>query len=557
MRHLHRSLAALLLLASSQAYAAAPHYAVVSANPMATAAGMSVLQQGGSAIDAAIAIQAVLGLVEPQSSGLGGGAFLLHYAAKTRQVRFFNGREHAPQAASPTMFMAANGTPLPILDAIKSGHAVGVPQVMPMLFAAHAQYGRLPWAKLFAPAIRLAREGFATPPRLAKLIAFDRANLAANPATAALFLPGGSPPQPGQILKNPAYAQTLQALAEHGPKALSEGPIAEQILSAVNTAPGPGGMTKQDLQVPTPPPQDALCAPYRQWQVCSVAPPSAGGVFVLQTLAMLSRFDLGKMNPTSADTAMLLIGAEHLAAADRDAYLADPSFVDVPLTGLLQPDYLRARGAPLSPSTALTDVSPGKPAGAPTQPPSPSQPEHGTSTLAVIDPQGDAVSMTTSVEFAFGSQRAAAGFVLNNQLTDFALVPQKDGHLLPNRAAPGKRPRSAMAPCIVLDAKGRLVAIAGSAGGSRIPGYVIRALTGSLDFNLPPQAALGLPQMGFASKAELEAGSDAAKLAPALQSRGLSAQISDMTSGSALILLGPHGIMAAADPRRDGTASIR
>jgi len=534
---------------------AAAHMMVVAANPEAAAAGMQILREGGTAVDAAVAVQAVLGLVEPQACGIGGGALMVQYDAKSKKITYFDGRETAPASATPHQFFGADGKRWDFITALLSGHSVGVPGAIAMLAQAQHEHGRLAWSKLFAPAIALAKNGFTVAPRLAKLTAWDRRGISERPDLAAILMPGGSPPVAGSKQKNPAYAATLEEIAKLGPKALSEGPIADAIIKAVNAGPDGGAMTRADLANYKPLEREAVCGPYRSYVVCSAAPPSAGGIYALQTLGMLSHYDLAAAPMNSTSTAMLILESEKLAAADRDGFGGDPEFVHVPVKGLIDPHYIAARGKLIDPHHAIADAQPGSPLDDAPPPAQPRQPEHGTSDVAIIDAAGNAISMTTTVESIFGSHRATHGFVLNNELTDFSFEPQVNGKNLANRVEPGKRPRSSMAPSMVFDRNMRLVAVAGSAGGMSIPGYVVQALIGVLDYKMPPLAALAQSHIGFSEVAELEAGTPVAALAPALRALGEVIDVTPMTSGSALIVVGKDGaLQGAADPRRDGVA---
>jgi gamma-glutamyltranspeptidase/glutathione hydrolase len=544
----------LAAMAAPRAHAAAAHMMVVAANPLAANAGLAVLRRGGTAMDAAVAVQAVLGLVEPQASGIGGGAFILSFTASTGKLAFYDGRETAPAAAGPGLFLTNAGAPMPFYQALLGGRSVGVPGAIAALAMAHQEAGHLAWPTLFTAAIDLAEHGFPLTERVSRMIAFEQPRLTRQPALQTYLLPSGAAPAAGTVLKNPAYAATLRQIAAHGAAGLLTGPIAADIAGAIRHDPNPGQMTVADLAAYRPVRGTPLCAPFQGDTICTAAPPSAGGIAVLQTLGMLSHTPIATLPPAGPDAAMLISEAERLAMADRDAYGADPAFVAVPVAGLTAPDYIAARAKLLDPAHAFAQALPGLPAGAPSQPP---QPEHGTSDIAIVDAAGNAVSMTTTIEYEFGAHVMVDGFLLNNELTDFALAPTQNGKPLANRVQAGKRPRSAMAPSIVLDRHGHLKAVVGSAGGSNIPGYIIQATLGVLDWHMTPAEALAQPHVGAnaPTHANLEAGTSAAGLLPALQSRGEPTVASMMGSGSALILVTPHGLEGAADPRRDGAAA--
>lgn len=513
---------------------------VVAAHPLASEAGRAVLARGGAAIDAAIAVQAVLSLVEPQSSGIGGGAFLLHWDAERRAVAAWDGRETAPAAATPDRFLKPDGTPLPFMDAVVGGQSVGVPGVLRMLEAAHAEHGRLPWAGLFSAAIALAEEGFPVSPRLHAAIA------AAVHLDSYFLTPEGAPLPVGHRLRNPALAKVLRAVAEDGADALHRGPLAEAIVSTVR-----GDMTLADLADYRPVRRAPVCAPYRIWTVCGMGPPSSGGIAVAQMLGMLVRFDLAALPPDAPRVAHLLAEAGRLAFADRDAYVADADFGDVPVAGLLDAGYLAARSLHIDPARAAPDALPGQPAGAVRVAEGAAWERPSTTQVSIIDPWGNAVSMTSSIESAFGSRLMVNGFLLNNQLTDFSFTPEVDGRPVANRVEPGKRPRSSMSPTLVFGPEGRLAVVAGSPGGARIIGYVARALVGVLDHGLDPQAAVSLPHAVNRDQPQTEVETPA--LAKALEGYGHTVRVTDMTSGLNLILAGPDGrLTGGTDPRREG-----
>ncbi|MGH6945709.1 MAG: gamma-glutamyltransferase [Kiloniellales bacterium] len=533
-------------------YDGAHQQMVVAAHPLAATAGQEILRQGGSALDAAIATQLVLNLVEPQSSGIGGGAFLLHYRASDRSVSAYDGRETAPRAAGPDLFLGADGKPMEFWSAVIGGRSVGVPGLLAMLKLAHDDHGKLPWDRLFEPAIALADEGFMVTERLAASIAGARALNRFPAAAAYFFTPDGTPLPEGSCLKNPAFAETLRRIAAEGPEAFYEGPLAAEIVRSVRGAAGnPGLITEADLAAYRAKRREPLSLDYRRWQLYGMPPPTSGGVAVLQILGLLERFDLAAQSPTSAETAHLIAEAERLAFADRDRFLADPDFVEVPVAALLDPDYLARRSALIDPARSLDTAEPGLPAVAAAMPRQPDPPS--TSHLVVVDRDGNAVSMTTSIESGFGSRLMVGGFLLNNELTDFSFAPESGGRPVANRVEAGKRPRSSMAPLLVLDREGRLVAALGSPGGSRIIGYVARAATGILDWGLTPQQAVSLPHVvNRNGPTDLEAGTRAEALKPALQARGHEVRVMALDSGLHALAAVRDGYLGGADPRREG-----
>ncbi|MDR8373220.1 gamma-glutamyltransferase [Pseudomonas lactis] len=554
----------------------AERHMAAAANPLAAEAGREMLRQGGSAIDAAIAMQAVLTLVEPQSSGIGGGAFIMLWDG--HNVQAYEGRETAPAGATQRLFLKGDGTPMAFTDAQIGGRSVGTPGVLRALEMAHKKSGHLPWAKLFEPAIRLSEQGFAISPRLHSLIAADRF-IAQSPDMAAYFLNAdGSPKTAGTQLKNPALAAVFKRIAKEGPDALYQGPIAEEIARKVQGHRNAGSLSQADLKGYAAKQRAPLCTDYKQWKVCGMPPPSSGGIAVAQILGTLlaletrdPRLAIAPMTPIKSaspagleptpEAVHLLAEAGRLAFADRALYVADADFTPVPVAGLVAPSYLAQR-ATLIGERSMGIAKPGQPAGiqvayAPDRSPL----RISTSQVVAVDDQGGAVSMTTTVEAAFGSHVMVQGFLLNNQMTDFSFIPEENGQPVANRVQPGKRPRSAMAPTLVFDRNsGELLATVGSPGGSQIIEYVSKSLVAMLDWKLDPQAAISLPNFGSRNGAtELEAGLFSPALKQALKDKGHALSEIEMTSGVQAIVRtrdaqGKVTLSGGADPRREGEA---
>jgi len=540
--------ALLLLLAACRASAsfAAPQAMVAAAHPLAVDAGLEVLRRGGSAVDAAIAVQMVLGVVEPQASGIGGGGFLLHYDAGTKAITVYDGRETAPAGADPSMFLDADGKPLGFREAIASGISVGVPGLLAMLKLAHEERGKLAWSDLFAPAIAVARDGFAIPPRLAAWLA-RIPSLREEPAIRATYYNAdGSPKKLGERIANPDLAETMRLIAEQGPRAFYQGAMAAEMVERVRSHRRPGTLSMSDLADYRPIKREAVCGPYRVWTVCSMPPPSSGGIAILQILGLLEPFEVWHDKPTDLRAIHLIAEASRLAFADRDRFVGDPAFVDVPVAGMLSPAYLAERRKLMSPDRSMGKIAPGVP---------PGYVERGTSHISIVDRWGNAVSFTTTIEAPFGAQIMVRGVLLNNELTDFSPRPELNGKPVANRVQPGKRPRSSMSPTFVLDRDGTLVAALGSAGGSRIIGDTLQATIGLLDWNLPPQAALALPRvLNLNGATELEEGTAVAAQADALRALGHEVQVRPHEGGLSALRRTAEGWEGAADPRRDGVA---
>jgi gamma-glutamyltranspeptidase/glutathione hydrolase len=527
---------------------------VATANRHASMAAQQILRAGGSAVDAAIAASMVLNLTEPQSSGIGGGAFMLTWDPQRRELSALDGRETTPAAARPERFVAADGRPMAFAEAVHSGLSVGVPGLLSMLELAHRRHGVLPWARLFEPAIALAESGFAVSERLHKLIASDPFLKSDAAARAYFFDAAGQPLAIGALLRNPELAQVLRRVAREGVQAFYRGEIARDMVAAVARHRRPGDLSENDLRAYSARQRPVLCGPYRGHTVCGMPPPSSGGVAVLAMLGLLERFDLAALAPDSAQAVHLLAEAGRLAYADRDVYVADPDFVTVPTQALVDPAYLRSRSELIDARRSMGRASHGVPPGwSITAAPDASAEVPATTHLSVVDSSGRAVSMTSTIEAQFGSRIMVRGFLLNNQLTDFSLAPQDGGRPVANRVEPGKRPRSSMAPTLVFDPQGELFMVTGSPGGSLIINYVAKTLVGVIDWKLDIQQAIALPNRGSRNRAtEIEKGSALESLSQALGAMGHEVQAIEMTSGLQGIVRTPAGLVGGADPRREG-----
>ncbi len=535
---------------------------VSTANPHASEAAIEILEKGGSAVDAAIAAQMVLTLVEPQSSGIGGGAFLMHWDAGERKVGAYDGREKAPAAARPDLFLQADGTPMAFIDAVVGGRAVGVPGVIAMLWQAHRDHGKLKWSELFAPAIRLAESGFKVSPRLNGMITQFNA-LSMHPSTRDYFyidsieVAGALEPLPvGYLRTNSAYAETLRSIAADGPAGFYEGKTAQAIVAAVRDHErNPGLMTLDDLKAYEARRRAALCRPYRDYRICGMPPPTSGGLTSLMILGMLEHFDLSGLRPGSPMAVHLISEASKLAYADRAIYMADSDFFDVPVTQLLSPGYLRSRAGEIHPGQSMGKAKPGElnSTGDPKHAADESHGRLSTSHFSVVDGKGNAVSMTTSVEGPFGAHVMAAGFILNNQLTDFSFQPEINGKPVANAVAPGKRPRSSMSPTIVLDDDGAFYAAVGSPGGSRIIAYVTQTLIGLIDWELGMQGAIDLPRhVNRNGPIELEDQTDLPGRSADLEKLGHKVDVKTLVSGLHGIRVDGLELDGGADRRREG-----
>lgn len=534
----------------------AKDWMISAANPLAVQAGADILRAGGNAIDAMVAIQTMLGLVEPQSSGLGGGAFLVYFDAKSGKLTTLDGRETAPLNATPTLFHDENGEPLKFYDAVVGGRSVGTPGTPALMKAAHEKWGQMPWNSLFNPAIEVANNGFAISPRLAELIANDQEKLSRDPEAKGHFFDSqGAPLNVGTILRNPKYAATLQDLAANGTDNFYQGQIAQDIVEKVNGADwNPGVLSLADFANYQVKQRPAVCIEYRERDVCGMGPPSSGALTVGQILGLIAPYDVAALGPQSAESWRLIGDASRLAFADRGRYMADIDFVPMPLTGLLDQTYLAERSKLLDRKTALETVEPGAP--------SFSHAMHladdeaielpSTSHFSIVDVYGNAVSMTTTIENGFGSRLMVNGFMLNNELTDFSFRTHSDGVAIANALAPGKRPRSSMAPTIVLE-DGKPVIVTGSPGGSRIIGYVAQSLIAMMDWDMLPQAAIDMPHLvNRFGTFDIEAGTDAEALEPALKAMGFETSIRDLNSGIHAIMITDDGLIGGADSRREG-----
>ena len=531
-------LAALLLLvgiglAQARDAVVARHFMVAAAHPLAAEAGYRMLERGGSVVDAAVAVQLVLGLVEPESSGIGGGAFLLHWSQSEQKLRSYDGRETAPAAARPDRFFR-NGKPLDFMDAVVGGRSVGVPGALRMLEMAHRRHGRLAWRELFQPAIELASGGFALSPRLHAVLQNEQF-LRDDPRARALYYGKAV----GSLIVNREYADTLKAVAANGANAFYEGQIASDMVRAVRSNSKPGDLTLADVKAYSAKEREPVCGQYRVWRLCSMGPPSSGGIAVLQILGILERTPFADAKPESAQALHYFSEAGRLAYADRARYLGDPDFVAVPVARLLSERYLKRRAALIG-ERAMGRALPG-------------DNESGTSHFSIVEENGDAVAMTTTIESGFGSRIMVRGFLLNNELTDFDFVPGGA-----NQVAGRKRPRSSMAPTMVFGAQGQLELIVGSPGGSAIINYVAKALVGVLDWKLDIQQAIELPNFGSRNgPTQIERGSRYEALAAGLAGRGHELELAPLESGLHGIERVAGGWRGGADPRREGIAKGR
>ncbi len=533
----------------------AEEWMVVAANPLAVEAGADVLANGGTAADAMVAVQAVLGLVEPQSSGLGGGAFLVWYDAASGEMTTLDGRETAPLAASPTLFQDENGERLEFFDAVVGGLSVGTPGTPKLMEDAHRRWGRANWGDLLQPAITLAEDGFAVSPRMAAAVAGDAERLQRFAATAAYFFPDGEPVAEGSILQNPDYADTLRQIAAMGTDAFYTGPIAEDIVATVRNADGnPGVLSTLDLALYNVIERDPVCVAFRVYEVCGMGPPSSGALTVGQILGIIDNFDFD--DPEDPNTWRLIGDASRLAFADRGRYMADSDFVPMPTQGLADPAYLEERASLIEgDSVALAEVAPGEP-----------EWDHAqlwgddvsielpsTSHISIVDSYGNALSMTTTIENGFGSRLFVRGFLLNNELTDFSFSTHSDGYPIANRVEPGKRPRSSMSPTIVTE-DGAPVLVIGSPGGSRIIGYVAKSIIAHLEWGMDVQQAVSMPHLvNRFGTYDVEEGTDAVAFETPLTELGYEVNVRGLNSGLHAIAIGKE-LSGGADPRREGIA---
>ena len=531
---------------------------VSSADPRAAAAGVAILRQGGTAADAAIAVMLALTVVEPQSSGIGGGGFMVYQDAK-KGLTTFDGREKAPAGATPGYWLGSDGNPLSFPQAVKGGKSVGVPGNLALAAKLHAAHGKLPWSALFQPAIALARGGYRVSGRMHDALESKRAYLADDTMARGIFYePDGAPKAVGATVRNPLLAATLADLAKRGPDAFYKGAYGKRLVQTVQGAKqNPSPMTEADLAAYRSEERAPVCGTYRKWKVCGMAPPSSGGVGVLAILKQLEPFDLAHLGKDSP-TAWHLIGESmRLAYADRAQFIGDPAFVDVPTAGLSSDAYLRGRAALISETATILHAEPGNPPGNPKLAMVPDTEVAGTSDFAVADANGNVASMTSTIESVFGSGLMVDGYMLNNELTDFNFVPS-DAHGRPaaNRVEGGKRPRSTMSPTIVFDLKGRVVAAVGAAGGPTIMAQVAKALIGVLDWGLPMQEAIALPQlMGIGDGVRIEQGTMLEAMAPKLEALGQSVSAGGLPLKANGIRKVEGGWQGGADPRSEGVVA--
>lgn len=540
---------------SSKQIVVGDKYMVAAANPYASQAGQQILANGGSAVDAAIATQLVLTLVEPQSSGIGGGTFMMYYNKANNKLTSFDGRETAPINANENLFLNKHGKAVKWIEAVVGGRSVGVPGVLHAFANAHKHYGLLPWEQLFKPAIELAEQGFVVSPRLHGLLARHlNPGVISMPVINEYFYPNGKLIEAGTVKKNQPLADLYKAIANEGIDAFYKGENAKKMVSAVqNSKIAPGKLTQQDLAQYKSKERDAVCIKYRVYNVCSMAPPSSGGVAVLQILGLLEHTNISALKPNSEQAIHYFSQASRIAFADRNVYMGDPDFTEVPTQALLNKSYIKSR------ATLITEKDQHAVAGDPVNYLSYAQDDSyelpSTSHVSIVDSFGNAVSMTSSIEMAFGSTVMVNGYILNNQLTDFSLSPRKNGKLVANRVEPGKRPRSSMSPVMVFNEDGSLRLVVGSPGGSRIIDYVAQVVVGVLDWNLSVQEAINLPRTTNRNDyTSLEKGTVIESLAPALTSRGHKVRVLDLNSGLHGVEVKNNKLYGAADPRREGVA---
>ncbi|KXJ60315.1 MAG: gamma-glutamyltransferase [Alteromonas sp. Nap_26] len=534
----------------------AEDYMVVAANPYASWAGKNILEKGGSAIDAAVAVQSMLSLVEPQSSGIGGGAFILYWDNKNKVLHTFDGRETAPKAVNSHWFIEGN-KPMRWIDAVVGGKSVGVPGAIKALEMAQSEFGKLPWTSLFDDTIKTAEDGFKVSPRLAKLVALDyHPGLKTFPASSVYFFPAGMPLQEGVIKKNRKLAKTLRGIAEKGSDYLLKGEVAQKIVDAVNSAEiNPGKMTLEDLASYEPIKREPVCGLYHEKRICGMAPPSSGGVNVYQILKMLEQFDLSQYKPDSIEFANLYTQSSAMAYADREKFIADSDYTNLPFAAMINTAYLERRAEGIEVDKKWRRARAGQPYAEANVALGMSMELPNTSHVSIVDKDGNAVSMTTSIEFMFGSGLMVEGFLLNNQLTDFSFSPTQDRFPVPNRVEPGKRPRSAMSPTMVFDKDNNLEVVVGSPGGSRIVSYVAQTLIGVLDFGLDIQQAINLPKITNRNDyTALEKGTPLEKLEAPLTALGHNVKVIDLNSGLHGIQFKSGKLIGGADPRREGIA---
>jgi len=533
----------------------AKDYIAVTAHPLASQAAYEVLKQGGNAIDAMVTAQTVLGLVEPQSSGLGGGAFLVYYDAKSKRLTTFDGRETAPLKTPNDLFLTKDKTPLAFFEAVVGGRSVGTPGTVKLLWNTHQKYGQLDWSKLLSPAQSIATNGFKVSPRLAGAIEADSARLLSDDTTANYFLPGGQALKAGHSLKNHAYANTIKLLSAKGGDYFYSSKFSSAISSKVQQSSNPGHLSTQDFEQYKVIERSPTCSTYRQYNICGMGPPSSGAITVSQTLGILENTRINEMSADTAKTWHIISEASRLAFADRGLYIADPDFVNLP-SGLLSKTYLKNRAKLINQNTSSKTITAGQPPALTAyqfqQGRSPEQ--DSTSHFVIVDREGNIVSMTSTIENGFGSRLMVNGFLLNNELTDFSFAPTKNGNQIANRVEAGKRPRSSMAPTIVFKNDQPYLAI-GSPGGSRIINYVTNSLIALLDWGFPLQAALDMPHIvNRFGTMDVETNSKAIALANEFKTLGYKVSERDLNSGLHAVMFTENGMIGAADNRREGIA---